>query len=103
MLCTASIAIGNKIKVQIKSGHEQYPNIYGLALLPPGEKKTPVGKVLLLHSIVFKKLNELMFKQRWIIGRLNFALQKLTLLRWKKGRQSSPAERDSFKSTNYRG
>ena len=46
LICFASIAIANKIKVQIKPGHEQYPNIYGLALLPPGEKKTPVGKVL---------------------------------------------------------
>ena len=55
LICAASIAIANKIKVQIKPGHEQYPNIYGLALLPPGEKKTPVGKVLLPPFHRFQK------------------------------------------------
>lgn len=47
LLCVASIALRNKIKVQIKAGHTQHANLYGLAVLPPGQKKTPVGKVLL--------------------------------------------------------
>jgi hypothetical protein len=47
LLCVASIALRNKIKVQIKQGHTQHANLYGLAILPPGQKKTPVGKVLL--------------------------------------------------------
>jgi hypothetical protein len=47
LLCVASIALRNKIKIQIKRGHTQYTNLYGLAFLPPGQKKTPVGKVLL--------------------------------------------------------
>lgn len=47
LLCVASIALQNKVRVEIKKGHVQYPNLYGLAVLGPGEKKTPVGKVLL--------------------------------------------------------
>jgi hypothetical protein len=47
LLCVASIALRNKVRVEIKKGHVQFPNLYGLAVLPPGEKKTPVGKVLL--------------------------------------------------------
>lgn len=46
LLCLPSIALRNRYKVQIKPGHEQYGNLYGLALLAPGEKKSPVGKVL---------------------------------------------------------
>jgi len=47
LLCVASIALRNKVKIQIKPGHTQHANLYGLAILPPGQKKTPVGKVLL--------------------------------------------------------
>ena len=47
LLCAASIALRNKIKIQIKPGHVQHANLYGLAVLPPGQKKTPVGKILL--------------------------------------------------------
>lgn len=47
LLCVASIALRNKVRIQIKLGHVQFPNLYGLAILPPGQKKTPVGKVLL--------------------------------------------------------
>ena len=47
LLCVASIALRNKVKVQIKQGHTQHTNLYGLAVLSPNQKKTPVGKVLL--------------------------------------------------------
>lgn len=47
LACAASMALRNKVRVEIKPGHLQFGNIYGLAVLPPGEKKTPVGKVLL--------------------------------------------------------
>jgi hypothetical protein len=47
LLCAASIALRNKLKIEIKKGHVQFPNLYGLTVLAPGEKKTPVGKVLL--------------------------------------------------------
>ncbi len=99
LLCTASIAIGNKIKVQIKSGHEQYPNIYGLALLPPGEKKTPVGKVLLPPFYRFQKTERANVQAAMDYWKAQVRIAKADIAAMeKKVAKANPAERDSLRA-----
>ena len=99
LLCTASIAIGNKIKVQIKSGHEQYPNIYGLALLPPGEKKTPVGKVLLPPFYCFQKTERANVQAAMDDWKAQVRIAKADIAAMeKKVAKANPAERDSLRA-----
>lgn len=50
-MCVASIALANRRKVQIKPGHEQFANIYGLAVMPPAAGKSPLGKLLVAPLI----------------------------------------------------
>jgi hypothetical protein len=45
-LIVASVAQGNTLQVQIKPGHEQFGNLFGLAIVQPGGGKTPVGHAL---------------------------------------------------------
>jgi hypothetical protein len=46
ILGVASIAIGNKLSVQIKPGHYQLPNLFFMNSAPVGTGKTPILKLL---------------------------------------------------------
>ena len=99
LICAASIAIANKIKVQIKPGHEQHPNIYGLALLPPGEKKTPVGKVLLPPFHHFQKTERVNVQAAMDGWKAQVRMAKADIAALeKKVAKAEPAERDNLRA-----
>lgn len=45
-LVFASIAVANKLLVRVKSGHVQFANLYGMAVMPPTSGKTPAIRPL---------------------------------------------------------
>ena len=55
LLCAASIAARNVARVEIKRGHYQYPNLYGMAAAPVYVGKTPVARVIQAPLLDFQK------------------------------------------------